>query len=432
MGHWMSRYRLPALAAAALTVGAVGLAALFAGVAPVESQSGRQPAPIALDAVASPRPWTRFGGWPARDYSAYNTLAETKSPPPPKPDTPRKLAAPIAGDANKGRELAFDRARGGACLACHIMGQAGANVPGNVGPDLSELGNAGREDEWLFNYVYDPRVYNSESVMPPWGAHGVFSEEEIGHIVVFLKTLKTKVVFRNPVDDPAKRPAPVEDRDNLDPLVNPGIWAVDKAKELYAAKGPRGGACVTCHANADERFKSWAAAMPKWEPRLNKVIGVEEFVFRHAKATTGHEWPMETEPNIAMAVFLRHLANGSPIAVDIANGPAKAAADRGKALMERKIGQLNFACFDCHLPARGALKWIRGQWLGESKGQLPHFPTWRTSRQEVWTIQKRFQWCNVAVQANELVPEAPAYGEIELYLSSLNNGLRLNVPGIRH
>jgi len=31
----------------------------------------------------------------------------------------------------------------------------GANLPGNVGPDLSEIGNAGPEDEWLFNTVYD-------------------------------------------------------------------------------------------------------------------------------------------------------------------------------------------------------------------------------------------------------------------------------------
>jgi sulfur-oxidizing protein SoxA len=425
-----SMRRRPMLGAGA--VATVLAAAAYLGVAPVESQNTRPPAPIATDATASAQPWNRYRGWPQRDYSAYSTLAEIKSPPPPKPDAPRKLAGPIVGDANKGRALAFDRSRGGACLACHIMGPASVNVPGNVGPDLSEIGAAGREDEWLYNYIYDPRVYNPESVMPPWGAHGVFNEEEIGHLVVFLKSLKSKVTFANPIDDPAKRPVPVEDRDNLDALVNPGMWAIDKAKELYAARGPRGGACAGCHANAEERFKAWAAAMPRWEPRLNKVIGVEEFVFRHAKATTGHEWLMETEPNIIMSVYLRHLANGAPIAVDVANGPAKAAAERGKALMDRKIGQLNFACLDCHSPARGALKWIRGQWLGESKGQLPHFPTWRTSRQEIWTIQRRFQWCNVAIQASELAPEAPAYGEIELYLSSLNNGLKLNVPGIRH
>ena len=70
-----------------------------------------------------------------------------------------------------GAKLVADRNRGGSCLACHVMGPAGgADLPGNVGPDLSEIGNAGREDEWLFNYVYDARVYNPETVMPPWGS----------------------------------------------------------------------------------------------------------------------------------------------------------------------------------------------------------------------------------------------------------------------
>ena len=33
--------------------------------------------------------------------------------------------------------------------------------------------------------------------------------------------------------------------------------------------------------------------MPKWEPRLKKVLGVEEFITRHAKATAGKDWLMQ-------------------------------------------------------------------------------------------------------------------------------------------
>ncbi len=429
-----SRVRAPrrgALLAAAVVI-STSVVVSLAALAPLGGQTAKQAAPIATDGAAAAAPWVRYKAWPQRDYSAFNTLAQLKSPALPKLDAPRKIAAPITGDPEKGRQLSFDRSRGGGCLACHVMGAGSTNLPGNVGPDLSEIGKAGREDEWFYNYVFDARVYNAETVMPPWGAHGVYSDEEIRHIVAFLKSLKTPAKFANPLDDPNKRPTPVEDRENLDPLQNPGMWAVDKAKELYAASRPGGRACAACHANPETAFKAWAASMPKWEPRLNKVTGVEEFVFRHAKATTGHEWRMETEPNIVMSVYLRHLANGAELKVDIASPGAKEAAARGKALMDRKVGALNFACFDCHTPQKGALKWIRGQWLGESRGQLPHFPTWRTSRQEIWTIQKRFQWCNVAIQGNELPPDAPQHGEIELYLSSLNNGLKLSVPGIRH
>ena len=395
------------------------------------AQSARLP-PLATDDDASARPWVRYAGWPTRDAGSFNTLATIVSPP--APAAPRKLASPIKGDPAIGETLVADRARGGSCLACHVMGPAGgADLPGNVGPDLSELGNAGRDDEWLYNYVYDPRVYHPATVMPPWGTHGLFNDEEIGHIVAFLKTLQAPAKFKDALDDPQKRPPPVEKRDNLDAMINPGMWAVEeKAPDLWKTAGPAGASCTTCHANPVEIFKTWAARMPKWEPRLEKVLGVEEFITRHARATTGHSWPMQSEENTALAVYLRYLANGAAIAPDLASEPAKAAYRRGEGLAQRKVGQLNFACVDCHTTEKGALKWIRGQWLAEMKGQLDHFPTWRTSQQTIWDIRQRFQWCQVAVWANELPPDAKEYGDLELYLTAQSLGLNLNAPGIRH
>ena len=124
-------------------VGAGVLIAFALAAAGSARGQAKPPPPLALDGPVSTAPWTRYAGWPKDDYSKYNTLANlTASPAPAK--EPRKLAQPIAGDARKGMEVAFDRRRGGSGLACHAMGQRGANLPGNVGPDLSEIGNAGR------------------------------------------------------------------------------------------------------------------------------------------------------------------------------------------------------------------------------------------------------------------------------------------------
>ncbi|MFZ0117088.1 MAG: sulfur oxidation c-type cytochrome SoxA [Xanthobacteraceae bacterium] len=400
-------------------------------VASTAADQGSAQAPLALG-DASVRPWKRYAAWPTRDSVKFNSLANPNVSPP-APKEPRKLVQPLAGDPAIGAKLVADRTRGGSCLACHVMGQAGnADMPGNVGPDLSEIGKAGLDDETLFNFVYDARVYDPESVMPPWGTNGLFNDEEIGHIVAFLKTLKAPAVFPTSVDDPNKRPPPVERRDNLDELVNPGLWAVEKAQQLWDTRGPNGSSCSGCHSKAEERFKSWAAGMPIWEPRLEKVLGIEEFVYRHAKATAGFDWLMQSDDNTAMAVYLRYLANGQEMHVDVTSPGAKEAYERGRALTATKVGQLNFSCLDCHDPKRGGLKWIRGQWLGEQRGQLDHFPTWRTSQQSIWDIRKRFEWCNVAVWANELPPDAKPYGDLELYLASVNAGLKLNVPGIRH
>jgi len=388
-------------------------------------------APLETESEAAPRPWRRYPDWPKRDSTGFSTLAVLVSPAP--PSAPRRITASILGDAATGQRLVADRTRGGSCLACHVMGSAGGtDLPGNVGPDLSEIGRLGRDDEWLFNYVYDARVYHPDTIMPPWGTHGIFTEGEINDIVAFLKTLKAPAIFKQSLDDPQRRPPPAERRDNLDPLVNPGMWVVDRAQELWKLVGPRGAACATCHSEPQKSFAAWAASMPKWEPRLAKVLGVEEFVTRHARMTTGHDWLMESAENTALAVYLRYLANGSPIQVDIESGDAKQAYERGANLNARKLGQLNFSCLDCHSPDRGALKWIRGQWLGEQKGQLDHYPTWRTSQQSIWDIRRRFQWCQVAVWADELPPDANEYGDLELYLTAKNAGLKLNVPGIRH
>jgi L-cysteine S-thiosulfotransferase len=421
-----------------LTLGGAGtigvllaLTLMSAGIFETSAQQTRLP-PIATEGLASAQPRARYPGWPTRDNSKFNTLTAIKSPA--IPAEPRKISSPIAGNPEIGAKLVADRTRGGSCIACHVMGPAGgADLPGNVGPDLSEIGNTGRDDEWLFNYINDARVYNPETVMPPWGTHGIFNDAEIGHIVVFLKTLKTPARFKTVLDDPDRRPIPVEARDNLDSLINPAVWAVEeKAPVLWKTPGPTGASCTSCHANPVQAFKIWAAAMPKWEPRLDKVLGVEEFVTRHAKATTGNDWLMQSDENTAISTYLRFLANGTDMKVDVASGPAKAAYERGQALSMRKLGALNFSCADCHAPDRAANKWIRGQRLGELKGQLDHFPTWRTSQQSTWDIRKRLQWCQVAIWADDLPPDASEYGELELYLAAQNAGQKLSVPGIRH
>jgi sulfur-oxidizing protein SoxA len=378
-------------------------------------------APLSLDGSAAPSPWPRYRDWNKTHWDNYNTLANgTVTPPPGK-----EIGLPeVTGDPVHGQKLAFDRNRGGGCLACHVMGPKTLEAPGNVGPDLSEIGKAGRTDQWLFNYVFDARVYNPKTVMPPWGKHGFYNEAEIKDIVAFLKTLKTPANIANPLDDPEKRPRPVENRDALDPFVNPAADHIGAGADLFKQ------ACASCHATPAVTFKRWAVEMPKWEPRLKKVLGAEEFITRHAKAASGKDWLMQSKENTDLSVYLHSLANGEAIKVDLSAPEAQAAYARGVKLADLKVGQFNFACTDCH--GQAANKWMRGQWLGEPRGQFDHFPLWRTSRNEVWDIRKRFEWCNVQVRANELPPDAVEYGDLELYLRKMNEGQKLTAPNIRH
>ena len=406
------------------------------GVAAGEASAGRAPkaAPLEITRSAAPPGWHRQivdsqgSSWPQTDWSGFSTLAKAVTPP---ANGPLHFLTPIEGDAAKGRQLAFDRARGGSCVACHVLGKDTPPQPGNVGPDLSTVG-ATRSDEWLFNYVYDPRIQNPQSIMPPWGAHGIFNVAEIRDIVAFLKTLKQPHAIADVQDNPSTRTPPKESRDNLDPTENPAMFVLDRGNELFARAAAGGKACSSCHNAPATAFKTWAARMPYFEPRLHKVIGVEEFVTRHARATTGAEMPMQSADNIALSVYLHNLADGTEIRPDLSSVGARKAVESGRALMERKLGQLNMACVDCHTKERHAFKWARGQYLVEFRGTTAHFPTWRTSRGDIWDIRKRFQWCNVSVRANDLPPDAREYGDIEMALAAINKGEKINAPGIRH
>jgi len=136
---------------------------------------------------------------------------------------------------------------------------------------------------------------------------------------------------------------------------------------------------------------------------------------------------------LGLAVYLRYLANGQVITIEPNDINSQTAIKRGKMFTKRKIGQMNLACTDCHVTK--ANRWIRGQYLVKMEGMYDHFPTYRTSRSEIWDIRKRFQWCGVAIRANELPPDAPEYGDLEIYLAYLATLAKeqvFSVPGIRH
>ncbi len=374
--------------------------------------------PLEIEIPASRSPWERDPGWPQETWGRFSTLAERSAS---QPMQSKSMPIGISGDPALGRKLVADRDRGGSCFACHIFPDA--ELPGNVGPDLSTVGGSDRTEAYLFNYIYDPRRYNPDSVMPPWGAHGVFSRSEILDVVAYLRTLTQPASFASQGDDPVGRPIPASYIDNLDEFENPGMSVLENAEDLYSQS------CVSCHETPDV-FDNWATAMPKFEPRLEKVLGIEEFITRHTRETTGVEYPMQSGENSALSTYLRFLANGEPIHIDTSDPRTAAALQRGEALVLSKIGQLNFACADCH--QRNARRWIRGNYVPGFESMVEHHPVYRTSRGEIWSIRKRMQWCNVSIWANELPPDAPEYGDIELYLTVRAMDRMLSVPGYRN
>ena len=375
----------------------------------------------------------RYSGWTREDFGAFPTYAygDTRPAPAVQHATP---PAGVAGDPKKGRALFLSRAKG-PCTGCHLVPGDDVWPAGSVGPDLSAFGARGLSDAHVYAQIYDPRVFFPKTSMPAWGVTGALSPEEILHLVAYLQTLKAPTPPAGDADrNPFTRRRPTGFGDNLDPTNNPGVVAGEESETLWTVRGTAGKACADCHAGGiDKAMKGVATRYPAFVKRYGRVMSLEDFLTVHGPETTGRAFPMESDDNVRLVTRLKMASNGMPVAIDLASPDARAALARGEASFRRRVGQRNHACADCHTPESGANKFLGGRFLVDvTDGLTRHFPTWRTSQNQIWDMRKRMQWCMTPLGMNMLPADAVEYAELELYLTSFDQGKALSVPGIRH
>jgi sulfur-oxidizing protein SoxA len=375
----------------------------------------------------------RYAGWTKTDFRRFRTYAYTDL----RTEIPlRRAPMPpaVKGDAGKGRALFLSRSKG-PCTGCHLVPGDDVWPAGNVGPDLSTVGDRKLTDEYLYQQIYDPRVVFPNTSMPPWGAAGTFTPEEIVHLVAYLQTLKGPAPAEKDADrNPETRRKPVGFGDNLDPTNNPAVVLAEEAAAGWRAKGPAGKACADCHDGGPAAaMKGVATRYPRFVAKHGRVMSIEDFLTVHGPETTGAPFAAESDENLTMTMLVKMASNGMPVAVDVGSREARAALARGRASFYRRVGQRNHACADCHTADKGASKFLGGRYLADvTTGLTRHFPTFRTDRNQVWDMRKRLQWCMTPLGMNMLPADAIEYAELELYLTSFDNGKPLSVPGIRH
>ncbi len=435
--------RLEALLSAGLFLG-VGLALGCAGTER-PSTAGLPPTPWASRALpeaqgdfkTSPdgkKLQIRYPGWSTEDFGQFRTYAYDD--PRPAPAVSRFSMPQVKGDPGEGRKLFLSRAKG-PCTGCHLIPGDDVWPAGNVGPDLSTFGDRNLPDDYVFTQVYDSRNFFPHTTMPPWGTTGALKPEEIVHVVAYLQTLKGPLPpEKDPNRNPDTRAKPVGFGDNLDPTNNPAVVVAEGAMSLWNKRGPVGKACGDCHAGGPEKaMKGVATRYPTYVKAFQRVMSIEDFLTVHAPGTTGLPMLAESDENLSTTVLIKMQSNGMPVQVDLLSPEARAAFERGRASFWKRVGQRDHACADCHTKGagRGADKFLGGRLLADvDAGLTKHFPLWRTSVAAVWDMRKRMQWCMTPLGMNMLPADAVEYAELELFLTSFDNGKPMSVPGIRH
>jgi sulfur-oxidizing protein SoxA len=134
---------------------------------------------------------------------------------------------------------------------------------------------------------------------------------------------------------------------------------------------------------------------------------------------------------LSMAVFIGAQSRGLPIAPAVSTPPNDAARESnlqaGRALFERRIGQLNLSCLNCHDERAGAR-------LGGSVIPQAHptgYPIYRLEWNTVGSLQRRFRNCMTGVRAEPFALGSTELIQLELYLMERARGMLLETPGVR-
>ena len=99
------------------------------------------------------------------------------------------LSGQVAAGASaieEGKKIAFDR-RLGNCLACHDI--PGGSLPGNIGPPLVAMKARYPDKAKLRAQIWDATAINPHSLMPPFGKHGILTDEQVDKVTEFIHSL---------------------------------------------------------------------------------------------------------------------------------------------------------------------------------------------------------------------------------------------------
>ncbi len=213
-----------------------------------------------------------------------------------------------------------------------------------------------------------------------------------------------------------------------DDMANPGmLWLLDGEAAWNAPAGAAGKACADCHGKAEETMRGAAARYPAYDEATGRPITLETRI-RQCRTERQQAPPLaaESQPLLALHAYVAHQSRGMPIEAG-ADPRLDPFRQRGEALYRQRIGQLNFACANCHDDNWG--KQLAGSTIPQ--GHPTAYPLYRLEWQSLGSLQRRLRNCMIGVRAEPFPEDAAERTDLELYLMWRARGLPIETPGVR-
>lgn len=209
---------------------------------------------------------------------------------------------------------------------------------------------------------------------------------------------------------------------------NPGMLAVLDGETLWNEKtGASGKSCADCHGDAQTSMKGVAARYPAFIPALGRALDLEQRInMSRAEDQKSKPLPYESANLLALTAFVAWQSRGMPADVKD-DAQSKPFIDAGREIFERREGQLNLSCAQCHDD-----NW--GKRLAASQIPQAHptgYPIYRLEWQSVGSLQRRLRGCMSAIRAEVHDYGAPELVDLEFYLMWRSRGMAMETPAVR-
>ena len=213
-----------------------------------------------------------------------------------------------------------------------------------------------------------------------------------------------------------------------DDSANPGMLSVLDGEALWnRTEGAAGKSCASCHGDAATSMKGVAARFPAFDAAQGRPLDLEQRInLCRSEQQAAAPLPFDGKELLAIAAYLGHLSKGMPIAgADDARIRPFIAA--GREIFERRQGQLNLSCAQCHDD-----NW--GRRLAAAPIPQAHptgYPLYRLEWQSLGSLRRRLRSCVLGMRAEPYADDAPEIVNLELYLAWRARGLKAETPAVR-
>ena len=213
-----------------------------------------------------------------------------------------------------------------------------------------------------------------------------------------------------------------------DDTANPGMLWVLEGGTLWTRKiGTAGRACADCHGEAATSMKGVAARHPAFDAAKRRPISHEQRINTcRVERQQAPALAYESRELLALTAYVARQSRGLPIDVAI-DARTQPFLDAGRATFERRQGQLNLACAQCHDDNWG--RQLAGNVIPQAHPS--GYPLYRLEWQSLGSLQRRLRGCLVGIRAEPYEYGAPELVDLELFLMWRARGMPMDAPAVR-